>query len=135
MSEPSQRRREIAKQVRAMLVERFSACFRGRGEAKPPLMIGIRKVIAERCPDITDRDIGYALFDYTSGRTYLQSFVEGTWRIDLDGNPVSELTEGDFRDAAARYRRGRAAYDRTIKLRIRGLAAQSAPQTEEVVNG
>ncbi len=98
--------------VRAELVLRFPAAFKGPGEPKPPLMIGVSAEIMLRCPDITKYDLGAALQDYCNGTTYLRSFFVGAQRINLDGEPVAEVTEGEITNAHTILRVKMAAQER-----------------------
>lgn len=102
----------VAKRVRALLVERFPLAFKGPGEAKPPLMIGISAEILLRCPDIARLELHWAMNDYCGGSTYLRSFIEGAQRLDLDGTPVTPVTQGEIQNAHLRLRAKMAAYER-----------------------
>jgi sRNA-binding protein len=112
-SEPRWKKRQrVVHQLRAMLVERFPAAFKKPGEPKPPLMIGVSAEIMLRCPELTRQQIGLAMNDYCGGSTYLRSFVAGAHRVDLDGNPVSELTQGEIENAQLRLRNVMDAWER-----------------------
>lgn len=99
------KRVEIAKVVRAQLVERFPACFMPQGEIKKPLAIGIHLQIRERWPDLAPYRVGIALQDYTRGPKYLKGLVEGAARIDIDGNEVATVTIEAAEFAAEQLRR------------------------------
>ena len=60
-----------------------------------PLKVGIAADVQERCSDIDRRDLAAALAAYTHRIAYLQAIVSGADRIDLDGNPVGEVTASD----------------------------------------
>jgi ProP effector len=95
-------RSEIARTIRYQLVDRFPAAFKGKGMPKVPLAIGIFKEIKRRAPEITRHDLNIAMQDYTGGWKYLRAIVEGTFRVDLDGNPVSAVTAAHAADARRR---------------------------------
>jgi ProP effector len=89
--------------VLAHLVERFPATFvLEKYRPHRPLKVGITTDIRGRCPEFKSRQLGSAINFYTSRLVYLQSMVEGTARIDLDGNPAGEVTARDAAHAAAR---------------------------------
>jgi ProP effector len=89
--------------VLAHLVERFPATFvLEKYRPHRPLKVGITTDIRGRCPEFKSRQLGLAINFYTSRLMYLQSMVEGTARIDLDGNPAGEVTARDAAYAAAR---------------------------------
>lgn len=84
--------RESIAAVRQRLHEAHPRAFKGKGAAKVPLAIGIDKAIRAAHPDLTRKVVGAVLRDYTRGPTYLAAEVEGVARVDLDGNPVGEVT-------------------------------------------
>lgn len=108
-------RRRVAWRVRAILVERFPSAFKGPGEPKPPLMIGISAEIMLRCPDLKTHEIGTALKDYCTGTTYLRSFIDGADRINLDGEPVAKITAGEIQNAQLVLRAKARAFERQIE--------------------
>ena len=67
-----------------------------------PLKIGIAADIRARCPTITRRTLAIALSIYARRVMYLQGLVTGAARVDLDGNPVGEVTAGEAEHAATR---------------------------------
>ena len=66
-----------------------------------PLKVGIAADILARCPVLTRRELGPVLGIYAKRVMYLQSLVAGAIRIDLDGNPVGEVSAADAEHAAA----------------------------------
>ena len=66
-----------------------------------PLKVGIAADILARCPVLTRRELGPVLGVYAKRVMYLQSLVAGAIRIDLDGNPVGEVSAADAEHAAA----------------------------------
>lgn len=110
-------RSETRWRVRALLAERFPKAFRGPGEPKPPLAVGIRAEILLALPDLSRRDLDIAMRDYVTGSTYLRSFVAGARRVDLEGSPVAEVTEAEISNAQLRLRAGLAAQDRAFERR------------------
>ncbi|MGE3279940.1 MAG: ProQ/FINO family protein [Alphaproteobacteria bacterium] len=95
-------RSNIAREVRARLVERFPAAFQPKGAPKIPLALGVYAEIRTRCPDISARRIAIALHDYTSGWKYLTALVDGAIRVDLDGNPASAVSAEHAAEAQRR---------------------------------
>ncbi|MDE2426286.1 MAG: ProQ/FinO family protein [Elusimicrobia bacterium] len=87
---------------RALLVDKFPACFKARGEPKRLLKIGISKDIKARYPEMSNRAIASAVGDYVRGPTYLRNFVEGAVRIDLDGNEAGLVTAEQVAFASAK---------------------------------
>src|SRR6476619_5361926 len=67
-----------------------------------PLKVGIAADISARCPAVERRLLSVALSVYTRRVMYLQSFVAGAARIDLDGTPAGEVTVRDAEYAAAK---------------------------------
>jgi ProP effector len=132
---PWQERQGICQAIRRMLVEQFPDCFKGPGQPKPLLMIGISGEIMLRLPELTRRDLGFALFDYTGGSTYLRSFVPGAQRIDLDGSPVAEVTEAEIQNAQLRLRAQSAAAERRQDARRVTQAHETMHQLKEGANG
>jgi len=67
-----------------------------------PLKVGIAADIRGRCPAVERRVLSVALRVYTRRLMYLQSLVAGAARIDLDGNPCSEVTTDQAEHAVAK---------------------------------
>jgi sRNA-binding protein len=67
-----------------------------------PLKIGIAADIPARCPELERGALSVALSVYARRVMYLQSLVAGAARVDLDGNPVGEVSAGEAEYAAAR---------------------------------
>ena len=104
MPKSRRQKRRIAAEIRAQLVDAFPACFKGEGEDKPPLKLGIDADILERLP-VAGWKLTIALGDYTCSPTYQRNLVEGADRIDLDGNPAGKVTAEQAERAAARMRK------------------------------
>lgn len=90
-------RTQIAKRVRAIFHDRFPRAFAAYRTPKWPLKIGITKDLYERCPDISHRHIRIAVIDYVRSGRYHQAMIEGTFRVDLDGNPTTKVTADEAR--------------------------------------
>jgi len=67
-----------------------------------PLKVGIAADIRARCPAVERRVLSVVLSVYTRRVMYLQSFVAGATRIDLDGKAAGEVTARDAEYAAAK---------------------------------
>lgn len=98
-------RRKIAKQVRALLAERYPDVFATL--PKRPLALGINREIKRAMPELSNTLIRIALQDFTYGPRYWAATVEGAPRINLLGQAVSVVGE-----RAAAY-----ALDRLSKVR------------------
>ena len=70
-----------------------------------PLKVGIAAAIPARCPELEWRVLKMALTAYTGRVMYLRGLVEGTARVDLDGNPAGEVTARDADYAATKLAR------------------------------
>ena len=99
--------RQIASALHDFLCEQFPKCFFKKGESKKPLKIGIHRDIAKIFPEILPRHLNLVFNDYTNGPTYLRSIVTGSYRIDLDGNPVTIIEQHHEDYAAKKLRRMR----------------------------
>lgn len=96
-------RRAHAAHVRALIAERFPACFSPKGAPlKRPLKIGIGLDLLLAMPELSAFSIGAALEDYTWGATYCAACVAGAARIDLDGQPDGSVSEAEARHAENR---------------------------------
>jgi len=98
---------------RAVLVERFPNCFAAKGLPKRPLKMLIHKDLVRRCKDVPYRALRDALNDYCSGAKYLEAFVDGAMRVDLDGNEVAVLSAEEIAKAAERLAAMRAKWAET----------------------
>ena len=67
-----------------------------------PLKVGIAADIPARCPAVERRVLSVSLRVYVRRVMYLRGLVAGAARVDLDGNPVGEVTARDAEDAAVR---------------------------------
>ena len=90
--------RQIARDVRLILVARFPKCFMPKGAEKLPLAIGTGGQIQKLLSDLSWSHLQLALVDYTHGPTYLRGIVAGAPRYDLEGNPNGEVlpSEADY---------------------------------------
>lgn len=107
MEHPRRRHRStrtLAGRTRDILAHRFPAAFKGRGESKTPLKIGIDRDILAAMPELGDRRIVLALQDYTFGPTYLSNLHAGAPRIGLDGAPAGEVSAEEAAHAEDRMR-------------------------------
>jgi ProP effector len=92
--------RDTVRGTRQILVERFPQTFRGFGEPKLPLKVGIRGDLFNS-PVVADLDnyaIGCAIRDYCTGPTYHSQMLTGATRVDLEGKAA-----GTVNDTAERY--------------------------------
>lgn len=116
--------------VISFLVEKFPNCFFAKDSCKP-LKIGIFADLAERVcneenPGLSRTRVRQALRYYTSNITYLNSFVEGAKRVDLDGNEIEVITAEQI--AYAQDLRKAAEEKIAARKKERELAAQNAEQ-------
>jgi sRNA-binding protein len=115
-------------QVRAKLQEQFPKCFQPFGKPKIPLMIGIDKAVLKAAPSIGElHDVLNAIWDYCSGKTYLTAMIEGTPRIDLEGNAVGVVTLRHQLQAEKQLRRMAAKEQREKKGKQLALASAAKP--------
>lgn len=97
------KRRAVAKDIRAVLVERFPKCFMAAKKAKLPLKLGIRDDILAACPDLQVGDVKIFLEEYCQyGPRYLAAIVEGADRVALDGSVDGAVTADQARRAKER---------------------------------
>ena len=88
---PGQKARELLK----MLQERFPA-FRDC----QPLAIGTDKELLARIPDLDRKLLRIALGMHAHSLRYLKAVEKATHRVDLDGNPTTELSAEHKKHAA-----------------------------------
>jgi sRNA-binding protein len=74
----------------ALLIELFPACFTMTG--RRPLKIGVHRDIIDRVDEIDRRQLNRAFGWYCGSIHYLKATVEGTERVDLDGNSAGLIT-------------------------------------------
>lgn len=78
-------------QAQAFLHGQYPDLF---GDKSKPLAIGIHRALLDRHPDLDAPGLKRALVMHTLRRTYQMSLARaGSARVDLDGNPVGEVTE------------------------------------------
>jgi ProP effector len=88
-------KRTSSKDIIAYLTEKFPQCFSIKGPVKP-LKIGIFQDLAERLKDdetVSKTRLRQALRHYTSSWRYLKVIKVGAFRIDIDGQNVSEIDD------------------------------------------
>lgn len=90
---------DTAMKTRAILVERFPACFMGEKQSKLPLKIGIYEDVLAAAPELDSKHIKLALRDYCNGLSYLTSTIAGCPRVDLAGAMAGEVSEASARMA------------------------------------
>lgn len=104
------------------MCERFPKCF---SEFSPqPLKIGIYEDIIPRCPDIELKFLKLFLRFYTQNIYYRKFLLEGSIRIDLDGNPHGAVSIEEAVHAREHYKRSRNAFFK--RKRVAAKAEQQA---------
>jgi len=88
----------------------FPMAFRGFGQAKFPLMVGIYEEVIKAHPHLNRQRTRAAIGNYVGGRTYLRAMIEGNVRVDLHGDPAGLVTASDAKFAAIRLARLDASY-------------------------
>ena len=91
-----------------------------------PLKIGIAADIRARCPAVERRVLSVVLSVYTRRVMYLQSLVAGAARIDLDGNPCSEVTTDQAEHAVAKLAGILASREARRAVKAKTAKAESA---------
>lgn len=92
--------------VRERLVERFPKCFKPFGQPKLPLMVGIDRAVKQEAPSIGEwHDVINAITDYCTGKSYLAALIEGTPRVDLNGDAAGRVTSGNQQHAQMRLKK------------------------------
>jgi ProP effector len=84
-------------EVMEILKNELPKCFR-RGNAKLPLAIGIHESVLAHFKNDGRFDadtLKKAIRLYVKGTKYLTSIIEGTPRIDINGDPVSTVKKSD----------------------------------------
>ena len=102
---------DLADRVIFELCRRFPQAFDRDPWARCPLRVGIRKDLDRALAGAIPREaLTAGLADYVSSTGYLAGLVEGEPRIDLSGNDVDLVTEGQASVArdilVSRRRRG-----------------------------
>lgn len=92
------------KEVRAILDGIFGGVF--NSDDPKPLKIGIMRDLLDRAQEkqlpFTNNQLRATLRKYTLSGKYIHAMLKHTHRYDLDGNPVSEISEDDKRQARER---------------------------------
>jgi ProP effector len=113
----------------ALLSEKFPKCFAVFEQRRLPLKIGIHKDILTRLDGaLTPSELTAALRAYVSNGTYRRRLLEGTERIDLDGNPCGVVTVAQEADARSKIA---AANGRAAAARKQQKAVQQPAQPEQ----
>ena len=95
MDAPTKRsRNRDIRAVRSILHREWPDCFKDRKVAKLPLKIGIYRDIREQLK-LPAKLLFYALKDYTSGPSYLNSCIEGAPRVGLSGEAEGVVTKNN----------------------------------------
>lgn len=79
-------------ETRRVLAERFPKCFMPKGKWKRPLAVGIHLHVFEAAPDLSRTQVRKAIGDYIMGPMYQRNLKAGVFRIDLNGEPLGEVT-------------------------------------------
>jgi sRNA-binding protein len=106
--------------VRQLLHARFPGVFKGKGQMKIPLAIGIHRQLFEAVPELSHTKIRNTLFDYTNGPLYYRALKPGAPRLNLDGTVAGTVSERDAWDAVVRVRKMRKAW----RARKRSVSSQ-----------
>ena len=93
MNNQFKRRCKLGAEARIILHERFPEVFKGKGENKHPLRVGIHADIKREIPEFSSNQVHMALRDYMGGPTYLRNMIEGTLRMGLDGKLYEPVTK------------------------------------------
>ena len=99
------------------LAERFPKGFSVKGEAKP-LKVGIFNDIAEQLTEddaVSKTQVRHALRRYTNSWRYLEAVTKGGNRVDLEGNPVEELTAEHISHAEQQLAESKAKFEEKKK--------------------
>jgi ProP effector len=86
-----------------LLAVRWPKTFSVYEARRRPLKIGIHgDILAALDGGITPDELKLALAHYCRNPVYLRKILPGTWRYDLDGNHVGEVTANEAADAKRR---------------------------------
>lgn len=107
------------------VLERLIAEFAVFRDGKP-LAVGIHRAIRARIPEITYHPLSVALKLHVGSTRYLKAIAVGEDRFDLDGNPVSKITEEQRQQAALTLR------ERFQKIHERHKAEREAEHAAQV---
>jgi ProP effector len=94
-----------------------------------PLAIGIHKQLLERKPDLDKNKVRVALHGHTASSRYLKVLMEGTPRLDLDGQPAGEVT-AEQQEVAVKTLRDRI---KLVKERQKAEEAQRKANEEAAI--
>lgn len=107
-------KRTSTKEIIAYLNEKFPACFSLEGPAKP-LKVGIFQDLSEKLTDdesISKTRLRQALRHYTSSWRYLKAVKVGAFRVDIDGNDVSEIDQAQADHASKTLKESQEKYSK-----------------------
>jgi ProP effector len=76
-----------------------------------PLKVGIAADLVPRCAELDRRKLGAVLSAYTQRIMYRKAMLAGAARVDLDGNPVGEVSATDAEHAAAKLAETLASHE------------------------
>lgn len=107
------------------VLERLNAEFAVFRDGKP-LAVGIHRAIRERLSDLGYHPLSQALKLHVGSTRYLKAIAVGEDRFDLDGNPVSKITEEQRQQAALTLR------ERFQKTHTRHKVEREAEHTAQV---
>ena len=89
-------------QILELLCERFPRIFARDPAERPPLKRGIDRDLVARLDGLSSRTaLKRVLGGYTACPEYRAKLIEGTVRIDLDGDPAGAVTAGEAAYALA----------------------------------
>ena len=92
-----------------LLFEKYPKAFIKGNKNKPlPLKIGISNDILDENPEISATDLDHAMRYYTNALRYHKAMLQGTHRVDLNGEtiePISVLEKANARKCIAGIRK------------------------------
>ncbi|MDR2626373.1 MAG: ProQ/FinO family protein [Zoogloeaceae bacterium] len=94
--------------------------------AGEPLAIGIDKAVRAEFPDLPGKSLRIALAIHTHSNRYLRNMAKAEQRLDLQGSPAGEITDGQRQYAAERLQ------ERLKKQAAKKTAANATPPTAPV---
>ncbi|MFI3256325.1 MAG: RNA chaperone ProQ [Psittacicella sp.] len=104
-----------SKEILATLAKDFPKCFTLEKESKP-LKIGIFQEIAEVYKETYSKtEIRAAIKVYINNWRYLYGCKPGAKRIDLEGNPVSDLEEEHIKFAQEKLKASKSIFSAKLK--------------------
>jgi sRNA-binding protein len=104
MSVSNGRKLKAAREIIAVLAERFPVCF-AVGRYRQPLKVGIRDEV-QAALAISEKEAAFALRVYTNNARYLLACTEDAPRIDLRGEMAGRVTAEEAAHAKQRLQQG-----------------------------